>query len=627
MTRKIFTSLHRRRWRWMIIYVVYCYCCCYYDDYYYDWLHQDGIIIRSSWLHVAPWAATTTITTRRTFVSVTATFLVSSSSFLPTILPSNNKTRSMTRTRYCSIPKQHHMAVDKFPVKSNRMTPQHVISTLRFFTNVSPSNKNHHHRIATATMSSMNDIDHQLPSSSDRPHNDVNNVSIVDDNNNTRWGISLSLGLTYLTVMFAKCALPAVLTLLSSSLLFPSDHSPQYYMSRLLLCSTLAIATGKLVLGPIIDTIGGIRSIQILLSLLMILLFIISSCHTFTLFAISWMGIDFIFSSGWAACMNAIYQTYEQPKQWTQQISILAASARTGNTIAFALFSMILRYYPTSWRPIFIISAIAQAAPLIMITYFNNRMKKQIHHTKPITMDHRDDNDRRHHLIQQDQSSSSSSWKARIRESLMILRYEMQQIEFWLHLLSRSMLMIYASFLLFVPTLFTNIYQTSSSYASQVGSLYALGCFLSITLLSPLYSRIQNHAMYKFFSYTILLFVGATGTSLLQLGHMMKLWTLSTFQSTISMIVWGISFSIPFYIPPSLYALQRGTASATIADVFDIGGFTLLALFNGYVAGISSKELLSSWIPTFQITTLCSFISYVSLSFTIYMERTKKRRK
>jgi hypothetical protein len=94
--------------------------------------------------------------------------------------------------------------------------------------------------------------------------------------------------------------------------------------------------------------------------------------------------------------------------------------------------------------------------------------------------------------------------------------------------------------------------------------------------------------------------------------------TLTPAAATFAIFLWGFAFSIPFYIPPSLYALSRGgkQSSATIADVFDIGGFTLLAIFNGYVASIDHTNA-AAWIPTFLMTTACALTSLVSLPFAI----------
>jgi hypothetical protein len=59
------------------------------------------------------------------------------------------------------------------------------------------------------------------------------------------------------------------------------------------------------------------------------------------------------------------------------------------------------------------------------------------------------------------------------------------------------------------------------------------------------------------------------------------------------MFLWGFSFAVPFYIPPSMFALARGRkeSSATISDVFDVVGFIMLALFNGYVASIQHNNI------------------------------------
>ena len=138
----------------------------------------------------------------------------------------------------------------------------------------------------------------------------------------------------------------------------------------------------------------------------------------------------------------------------------------------------------------------------------------------------------------------------------MTLRREAATPDFWLHLISRSVLMVFASFLLFVPTLMTQVYGTSSSVGAQVGSLYALGCLLSVTTVSKLFSRLRRRA--KLWAVTLLLLVGATGSSLAQLGHVSGLFHLAPWTSAILLFVWGFSFAIPFYIPPSLYALSRG---------------------------------------------------------------------
>jgi MFS family permease len=432
-----------------------------------------------------------------------------------------------------------------------------------------------------------------------------------------RRGMGIALAAAYFTVMGAKCALPSVLAMLTSpttGLTFAvgGNLSPQQMVARQLTLSTLAIALGKVLLGPVIDYFGGILSLQVALSTLAVLLGIISVSQPFMLFAVCWVMVDFIFSSTWAASINAIHQSFP-PEKWSQQIASLAAAARAGNAIAFSLFASVLHFFDPrmrqSWRAVFVVAAVSQIVPFFMLSFFG-----------------------KHTLLpkekQQQRSSAAAAAagvavvavrkKSSLGASLVTLRREASTPEFWLHLASRSTLMVFASFLLFVPTLMSQVYGASPAFAAQSGSIYALGCLLSITTISQVYSKLSRKCKIG----SIIALLGtATLSSLAQLGHVSGTWHLSASASSAFFFLWGFGFAVPFYIPPSLYALSRGgtESSATIADVFDIGGFTLLAAFNGYVAGIAHATP-AAWIPTFQITTGCSVIALIALSLAVNLE-------
>ena len=414
-------------------------------------------------------------------------------------------------------------------------------------------------------------------------------------------GMTVALASTYFAVMGAKCALPAVLSLLTSpdrGLVFASTKTPQSNMAKLLGLSTVAVAMGKVLLGPVIDALGGIRSLQIAVGALIGLLATIScATSSFQMFATCWIFVDFIFSSCWAGCINAIHQSFPT-EEWGKQIGMLAVGARTGNAFAFALFASVLYSLESKmkqpWRVVFGVSALLQIVPLSLLTYFG-RMTLLKNQSDEATQE----------------DTTTVEKKKSFKASLAILTKEAKTAEFWLHLVSRSCLMVFASFLLFVPMLMNQVYKATSGFASQTGSIYALGCLLSVSGGSQIYSKLPKR---KQALANGLLLGLATLSSLAQLAHVSGVWTMTTKMSALFLFLWGFAFSIPFYIPPSLYALKKGgkESSATIADVFDIGGFGLLALFNGYVASID-HAVLSSWIPTFQITSACSVVSLISL--------------
>jgi MFS family permease len=416
-------------------------------------------------------------------------------------------------------------------------------------------------------------------------------------------GMSMALASSYFAVMGAKCALPSVLSLLTSSqggMTFASASTPQSQMAKLFGLSTVAIALGKLMLGPVIDCLGGIQSLQICLSCLLCLLVLISFLQQFHHFALAWIFVDFIFSACWAASINSIHQSFEE-SDWGRQIGYLAMGARLGNTSAFSLFAIILSTLGEKaqqpWRKVFLVSALLQVLPLGLISYFGRKTLRlnRITFTENVN----------------GENATKSSFEILLKEARFAP-------EFWLHLLSRSCLMIFASFLLFVPTLMSQVYGTSTSTAAQIAAVYSMGCLLSVSFGSRIYSSLPKKKQ-------IIVLLGllalATICSLAQLGHVSGIFSISAGSAALSLFVWGFAFSIPFYLPPSLYALERGGrgGSATISDGFDFLGFALLALFNGYVASVANSEA-SSWIGCFQITTICSLVSLIAQPLAVFLQ-------
>jgi len=452
-------------------------------------------------------------------------------------------------------------------------------------------------------------------------------------------GMTLALTASYFTVMGAKCALPTVLSLLTApvkdgGLTFPQGASPQQQIAQQLTIATLAVALGKMLLGPVIDHFGGIRSLKLALGSLAALLLTISATQSFVTFACCWTLVDFIFSSCWAASIHAVHQSFDR-REWANQIGNLAAAARAGNSLAFISFAWVLQVFEDRgmkqyWRPVFFTAALAQVVSVLLLALFG-KQKEPYATTAATTTDVVVDSRRRGLMArlfpsQSDRTldsggkSMATTTSPSFGASLSTLRREAGTLDFWLHLISRTVLMLYASFLMFVPTLMTQVYKTSAAAGAQVGSLYALGCLLSVTTISKLYAKMPRRT--KLWTVSLLLLLGATGSSVAQLGHVAARWTVSPAVSAFLMFLWGFSFAVPFYTPPSLYALAKGgnEASATIADVFDVGGFALLASFNGYVASITHSNP-SAWIRTFQITTLCSIVSFLVLSLAIWREK------
>ena len=194
-------------------------------------------------------------------------------------------------------------------------------------------------------------------------HRGMTRTAIAGKEENNRdhekLGVAAALFATYFSVMFAKCALPSTLPLLlsaSSGFDFEAAGDAQFLMSRVLSISTVFLAIGKVVLGPVIDSFTGVPSLKAALFTLAVCLCTISKATTFRMFAVAWVVIGFVFSACWAACLNAVHGYFEQ-SEWPSIVSLLAIAARTGNAVAFAFFGLVLSIFGRSradaWRLVF----------------------------------------------------------------------------------------------------------------------------------------------------------------------------------------------------------------------------------------------------------------------------------
>ena len=285
-------------------------------------------------------------------------------------------------------------------------------------------------------------------------------------------------------------------------------------------------------------------------------------------------------------------------------------AARVGNAISFASFAWLLQLVAGSdnaratsglgivdsgWRLVFLVSSMIQLIPLTMLHFTgNDEPKKSIGKTQS--------------------------------KSLAILLREAGMPEFWFHLLSRTLIMVLISFLLFIPTYMSQCYGLSAASSARVGSLFALGCLTSVMTLSERsYPASSSTFGYKQKAFAMLYLMGISSVCLLfQYAYLQGMINLSPIMGSISMFIWGFALSIPFYVPSSIFALKRGgnEGSATIADAFDVTGFGMLAVFNSYVARVLNVvgDKKAAWSPVFLAMLIGSTISSTTVFLAVLLE-------
>jgi hypothetical protein len=175
-------------------------------------------------------------------------------------------------------------------------------------------------------------------------------------------------------------------------------------------------------------------------------------------------------------------------------------------------------------------------------------------------------------------------------------------------------------------------FSMSSASSARVGSFFAMGCLASVTTLSEkTYPAGSSTVTYKQRSWAVLCLLAISTICIsLQFAFLQDILPLSPMMGALSMFAWGFSLAIPFYIPASMFALKRGgkEGSATIADAFDVCGFSLLAIFNASVARVLNAggrngilvNRKASWSPIFLWMLSGSAVSMLSMFFAVRIE-------
>ena len=218
-------------------------------------------------------------------------------------------------------------------------------------------------------------------------------------------------------------------------------------------------------------------------------------------------------------------------------------AARTGNALGFALFASLLQWTyarvavqstaPANapWRQVFQAAGLIQLIPLLMLTYFGGKGA------------------RKSELKTKTHPRGKSVTKSTVNQSLAILRNLSQRPEFWLHLISRSCIMVLVSFLLFIPSYMAQCYGISSAASARVGSFFALSCLLAVSTLAektyPSVATISSGTSinsYRRKAYFMLAFLASATTCLMiQTAFLRDIIHLTPLLESLLMFLFGFS--------------------------------------------------------------------------------------
>ena len=154
-----------------------------------------------------------------------------------------------------------------------------------------------------------------------------------------------------------------------------------------------------------------------------------------------------------------------------------------------------------------------------------------------------------YNTISNDETLIKSKERSTLRQSLSILGQQSKTLEFWLHLISRSIIMVLVSFLLFIPSYMTQCFDMSSGASARVGSAFAMGCLLAVSTLSEktypsdvTRQRSSRSKTYRRKAYAMTGFLTtATVCLMLQTAYLQNMVNLTPVIGTLLMFLFGFS--------------------------------------------------------------------------------------
>ena len=87
--------------------------------------------------------------------------------------------------------------------------------------------------------------------------------------------------------------------------------------------------------------------------------------------------------------------------------------------------------------------------------------------------------------------------------------------------------------------------------------------------------------------------------------------------------LWGVCWSLPFYLPPGIVALRLGGKehSALLTNVFDGAGFALAAVYSIFAMKLGRK---GDWCPIMLALSAFGLISTVTMRHAMNTEESQK---
>lgn len=414
--------------------------------------------------------------------------------------------------------------------------------------------------------------------------------------------VALSIALSYLCFVFSRVYIAVV----APALQYDDerlDYNVEKHSHLLVICG-LTYGVSKLINGAIVDSLNPKHCYSVFISLSAACTLALSYVHEIVpdelgqsskyYFILGVAAVNsYAQAGGWPALSKYIYYT-STPDQYGKIFSALSIGSRFGSILVSIIVGTALTHM--NWQgAVKIVALITMLGlPMLWVTESLRPMPDSV--KMGLVHAYRPSNDRP--LIQKccDKTRVYCSWFC--------------DRNFVFSLLSFGLLGLLASFELFLPLFLKTTINPPSSVAAFMTAVLPAGVATSIVFgsvfieICPYTVRGAAVLVMLFLMFLCTVCIGFFTVSL-NAGATQELYA----QTTILMLLfsYGLFLGYPYYVPPSLYALEYGGEDAAmVMSMVD----TITAIFSAAFATFGAKLASESWVLPISILAICSMIAF-----------------
>ena len=373
----------------------------------------------------------------------------------------------------------------------------------------------------------------------------------------TAWGLFIA----GLINQMGRVMIPAVKTTIMADPVLGGGFKEQ--VGAWLSAVSLVCLAGKLLGAAVTDKLGGWLVLVVVFALWIVATGGSIVAQSVESLGYLWLLNSFAYTITWGASVQVVGTAYEKdPAAKTANLAFCASASRFGATAGNIVFGQLLTA-GFGWRQVLMPMVPIQVVLLLLM------ISKWLGAKAPAAP-----------------KKAAAGKKAEKEEAPPSVLAAFLSIDFWLMLIPKALTFTYTQFFMnYIPQLLHDAYGYDHGMASTLGGVAQGGSIVGLLVVGKYFKALDKGSKVTFVFFELLLCFLIPAA--LSLGPAV----LPTISVVPLLMIWGVAYALPFYIPPGDFAMSVGgkAGTALFTNIFDAAGFATSAVWNPWASAIAKS--------------------------------------